>query len=236
MKKIQIIWLTLFAVFALGAFAVSPALASGELLLNGLKLTATQEIPIQISGELLLADTGASTEPAIVCSGIFDAHSVGGSLMFVAEILTLAGVSEGNLVLCKKQKTCEGEAIDVTALNLPWHIEIELMLVGGVSIYLVIYLNEEGKVPSYDIDCVVPLLGLEEDTCSGGSTGRLNNTSEGLLGYLNKLALTEEFGAESENFNCTVGGTGKGLVESEPSTKAGGGLITSTSGTLTVSE
>jgi hypothetical protein len=234
MKKIQIIGPMLFVVFALSAFAVSSAFASGELLLNGAKLTETQEIPISISGELLFEDSGAASSPSIICSGTFDGHTVGGKLLFIVELLTLAGVAEGNLILCKKEKTCEGEAINFEALNLPWHLEIELM--GSPSIYLGETLNETGKDPEYNIDCVVPLLGLEEDNCSGASSTRLNNTSEGLLEYFNKLALTEPFGAESENANCTIGGTGKGIINNNPETEAGGGLVTSSSGTITVSE
>jgi len=156
--------------------------------------------------------------------------------MYISELLTLAGVAEGNLVLCKKEKTCEGESINVEALNFPWHVEIELMLVGGVSIYLGILLAETGHTPEYNIDCTVPLLGLQEDSCSGESSARMNNTAEGLLGYFNKLALAEPFGAESKNLNCSIGGTEKGVLNNNPETEAGGATITSSSGALTVSE
>jgi|HubBroStandDraft_6_1064221.scaffolds.fasta_scaffold442794_1 hypothetical protein len=236
MKNIRIVGLTLVAVFALSAFAVSSAFASGELLLAGAKMGAGQEIPIEISGELLFEDSGAATSPSVICSGIFDGITVGPTLLYISELLTLAKVAEGNLVLCKKEKTCEGESIDFEALNFPWHGELELMEVSGKSIYLVILLAETGHTPEYNIDCVVPLLGLQEDSCSGESSARINNTGEGFLGYFNKLALSEPFGAESKNANCSIGGTEKGELNSNPETEAGGAAVTSTSGALTVSE
>jgi hypothetical protein len=236
MKRIQIVGLTLVAVFALSALAVSSAFASGELLLAGNKMTAGEEIPIEISGELLLEDSGAATSPSVICSGIFDGITVGPTLLYISELLTLTKVAESNLVLCKKEKTCEGESVNVEALNFPWHVEIELMEVSGKSVYLAIFLNETGHDPEYNVDCLVPLLGLQEDNCSGESSARVNNTGEGLLGYFNLLALTEPFGAESKNANCSIGGTEKGVINNNPETEAGGGLITSTSGALTVSE
>jgi len=230
MRKIQILGLALFAVFALAAVSASSAFAEAELLLNGAKMTAAQEIPTEDTGELLLEDMGATGKPDVLCSGTFDGHTEGPLLGLVTAVLNLAKEGSGTLVECVDDNNVCSSPVDVTALNLPWHFEILLMVGGTFWYYLFMLLFETGKVPAYEVDCN-SLLGLVADTCEtpnqeDGSSGPMENATGGLL---------TEF-SESENANegtvpgnCSVGGAKMGLL-------AGDGFLTSTSGTLTVSE
>jgi hypothetical protein len=237
MRKIYLIGLALFAVFAFSAVAASSAFAVSKILWNGAEITAL--LNIEIEGALLLGDLGRLG--SIVCEGIFDGMlEAGGELGFIEELLTLtkellAGIEGGDKLECSGPL---GVTCEVEVLEMPWHVEIVL----DGSVYLVDFLEEAGKIPTYHIRCP----GVSEDLCTGLSSARLNNTAEGLLGYFNGLALTEPWGAESEETNCTVGGAKTGFLESGllnaesnfvGDTELGGGVIRDTEGgTLTVSE
>jgi hypothetical protein len=231
MRKIQIVGLALVAVFAFSAFTAS-AFAVSKLLLNGAEITAATSI--QVSGELLLQDTGAPATPDLICSAIYDGTiAVGGTLITVEGVLTLAGVllevTGGDLLECASE-TCTNP-VDEELLNFPWNVDIEL---SGAA-YLAVFLTE--KTPEYNIDCNT-ILGLVQDNCSGLTSARLfiGAGTAGLLGSFNSLAITEPFGAASQNTNCSVGGAGKGIMESPGDTEANAGSVTSTSGPLTLSE
>jgi hypothetical protein len=261
MKKLQVFMLGLFAVFAFGAFAATSAFAEteGELLTEGLTMGATEERELEATGELTLKDEGAAGKPTVDCSGIFKILTLGpllfdivALLMLNKELLTPLGLpgtatdGEPDMIDCTSLAVCESEpealGVLVTVLNLPWHVLIELMLdVNGNNVYLLDFksnadneaeLVEGAGETNYTIDCLVPLIGLVENTCTGLSSLRLVNGAGGLESFFNQLALTEPTGAESELANCSVGGAKQGLIES-----VGAGIITDVGGlALTVSE
>jgi len=235
--------LALFVMFAFGAFAATSAFAEGKLLLNGEAILAL--LNIEASGELLLKDTKVTGPPEIVCAGIFDVDvEPGGVLGFVEALLTstkelLEGATAGSdLIECKKDlKNLCSTPVDVEVLSLPGHVEIELMLVGTASVYLLIFLEEAEKTPHYIVHCKT-ILGEMEDLCEGLSSARLNNTAEDVLGYFNALAITEPFGAATETAACSLGGAASGVFESitkegaELDVEASGGLIAPVGGGL----
>jgi hypothetical protein len=218
MRNIQILAFTLFAICAFSASAAMSA-SAGELLLNGAKITG--EIPIQVTGEMLFEDMGASGIPDLLCSGIAVGHTVTGTLGFGTAVLTLAGVETGGTVECTDDKNVCSGAVLLTSLNLPWHIEIELMT-AGINEFLALTVAEVGKVPMYQVDCN-SLLGLITDECEGVSSGRLENTAEGLL-------LEIGGSAETAPGSCSLGGANQELLES-----LGKLIVSSSSGTLAVS-
>jgi hypothetical protein len=255
MRKIHILGFALFAVLAVSAVAATSAFAEaeGQLLWNGAKLGATEELALEISGELLLEDMGATGMPDILCSGIFDALTLGPKLLDILQLLMLGGAAlladgtagePGVHIECEEMKNVCTNPVLLVALPFPWHVEIELMLVGGVSVYLAHFLTlleneealEEGNEPGYTVDCN-SLLGLVEDTCNGLTSARVVTIGGALLMYFDSLALTEPWGAESESVNCSVGGAGQELIESHEDLEGEGGTITAVGGgTLTVSE
>lgn len=246
MRKIHALGLAFVAMFAFSAFTATSAFAVSKVLFNNAEIVAL--LNVEVTGELLLLDTNAAGEPDILCSGIFDGMiEAGGTLGFIEELLTLAkellaGAGGGDLIECTDDKNACLNPVDVEVLNMPWHIEV-LLDAGGQ--YLAHFLNgaeEAGKQPTYHIDCeTVPFDLLVEDLCEGLSSARLVNSAEGLLGYFNRLALTEAFGAASELTSCSVGGAGTGELVSVNAagedTEASGGLISPVGGgTLSVSE
>jgi hypothetical protein len=98
-------------------------------------------------------------------------------------------------------------------------VEIELMA-AGANEWLAVFLEEAGKIPTYDVLCTV--LGVAiEDSCSGGSSARLENNAEGILGLFSEAA-------ESANAECTQSpGHKDGVIASDGGVA---GLITEVGG------
>jgi hypothetical protein len=219
MRKIHLIGLAVFAVFAFSAFAASSAFAVSKFLLKAAEITET--IPSEATGELLLEDMNATGKPDILCSGIFDGTiAAGGVTGSIESVLTLSKESLANLVECEAHSTCTNPT-DVVAVNLPWNTEV--MLTAGGLYYELINAHSGGGAPGYTVVCksIITI----EDTCTGSTSSLLENVTGGVLG---EFLETESEGITPPG-NCSVGGTGQGLV-------VGDGLITSTSGALTLSE
>jgi hypothetical protein len=228
MRKIHVLGVALFAALALSAVASSSAFAVSKVLLNNAEITT--KIPFSVesdAGNLLLEDMGATGKPDILCSGFFDGTiEPGGVLAFLEGVLTLTGENKANSISCVSDNgTCEG-AVIVTALNLPWHLEVVLATIGGVEHYLLHFLSgteEANKMPAYSVDCLVFGL-LFEDVCQGLTFADLteNSTEGDLLGVFSENTAITPAG------NCSEGGVEQGLL-------FGDGLITSTSGPLELS-
>jgi len=251
MKKIKILWLALFAVFAFSAVATTSAAFAEEsqILANGATILAL--LPLEVTGSLLLEDMNATGTPDILCSGAFDGMiEPGGTLGYVEEVLTsgkelLEGELGGDLVECVDDKNVCSSPVDVEALELPWHWQIILHEpLPGVFAWLLHFLNlleiEELKevgvgVPTYHIDCNT-LIGLVEDLCEGLSSARLWVDLMGhLRGSFNSLLLDEsEWGAESEATDCIIGGMGQGLIESPEDEETSGGIFSDPSDNATL--
>jgi hypothetical protein len=224
MRKMQIIGLSFATVFLLGGFAVSPAFASSKFLLNGEEVKS-ETMASQGSGEISLEDMKAPGPPDILCSKIEDYtgwwpfRRLVQWLMLNATPLLIDGTEGEPGVLCDSEDmkgVCS--SVTVAVRGLPWKTEVVL----SGSTYVELILSEAGKVPGYTVDCTT-ILGLIEDVCTGEMGMILTNVSGGV---------NAEF-SENETINpplnCSLGGEKSGLV-------LGSSLITSSSGTLTVSE
>ena len=238
MRKIHTLGLMLFALLALGASTASSAFAASAFLLNGAEIKANVPATVTTNANnLLLEDMGVSPTPDILCSGSFDGTITGASLgvlLTIEAVLMLpeTGETEGLLleetvltkvgddVECEDMNNVCSAPVLLVALNLPWHTEVEL---SGTT-FLLHFLSgaeEAGKEPEYYLNCNT-LIGLIEDFCHGLTNAQLVNGTGGLEGLFSENETTTPSGT------CTAGGEKEGLL-------FGGGLITSTSGTLTVS-
>jgi len=207
MRKIRILGVAVFAVFAFAALTASSYGAVSQILVSGAKLTSG-ELLVYVKGELLLEDMGsAALTSQVLCSGWFNVDLVGEAggavLGFILGILTLAGV-ETSSINCTGEKTCEGTSNTVTPVHLPWHVEIELMTAGAEEWLLVFLLTNEAGEPGYTVNCNT-IIGLVEDTCTGETSS--------VLSTLTSSTLKAEFTATQTPGNCTVGGTAEGLIE-----------------------
>jgi hypothetical protein len=257
MRKLRFIGLLVLAVCAYGVFTASAAFAESKILFNEAEIVAL--LPFTIEGSLLLEDMKAlagENQPDILCTGFLDGMvEPKGTLGYIEEALTaakelLAGEAGDLIEDCSDDKSLCSNPVDVEAINLPWHFEIQLDLSETLEIYLAHFLSlaeieellETGVgVPAFTIDCN-SLLGLVLDTCEGLTSARLFNSAEGLLASFNTLLDSEKDGAESEEGNCTLGGVKQGLVVSvtlgnEEDTEASAGLVldTEVAGTFSVS-
>ena len=231
MKKIQIVWLALFAVFAFSAVAASSAFAEDtQWLWEGAKIAA--ELAVDTEGELLLEDSGASVKIDILCNGLFG--GVVGGLLGVADPLLdeVNDIEDLHMNLdsqldCEAETSCAEKLANVTAVNLPWKTELLLETHNGVSEFMDDFTSDNGVAgvkPGYTVDCIV--LGvLVEDTCTGEPKALLENVTGGVLGTFDENA---EINPPGE---CTLSsGLKEGLV-------IGTGLTVHTGGgTLAVSE
>lgn len=219
MRKFQIVGLAMFAVLAFGVLSVASATAAPKLLLNG---AITGELKTaELTGELLLEDKTEKVD--LLCSGIFDINvPAGGELFEITEVLmlnkellaeneTILGVVQvGDMVECEVMEgPCEGsgaEAVLVTAINLPWNVDV--LLIEPENLYRGDLLpNASGDEPGYIVDCET-LIGLMADECTiAGETGTiLANEAGGLL---------SEFSAEeaiSKHGNCSLGGANSAVT------------------------
>jgi hypothetical protein len=224
MRKISVITLALTGLLMVGAMTASSALATTpQILANG--KTITELLFLQLSGEALLEDTKASIlgNPDLLCSGIYNGMiEPGGASGFVEELLMLSGelLNEAGVLngagndmidctdhnsLCSKGET---EEVLETALNLPWHMRVGLLEIGGKDVYIGETLREAGKVPAEEITCETAL-GTLKDICEveEGTTSDalLENTAGGVLGELTEKDKAE--GGITEAEKCSIGGS-----------------------------
>ena len=234
MKKIEIVWVALFAVLAFSAVVASSAFAEDtQWLWEGNEVTA--ELAVDTAGELLLEDAGASLKFDILCSGLFGGvvggllGTAGPPLGEVNDVEDLVGNLTSATVTkpldCETETSCAEKLANVTPINLPWKTELLLETHVGVSEFIDDFTSDNGVAgakPGYTVDCTV--LGvLLEDTCTGEPKALLENETGGVLGTFD----------ENEGVNtageCSLGGAKSGLV-------IGSGLMTHTGGgTLSVS-
>src|ERR1700722_2286517 len=230
MRRIQIVGLAVVAVFAFSAFTATSSFAAGKILLNGAAISSTT--PSTMAQTVELEDMKAVGPPTILCSYIVrESISIFGVNIITEELLVLTSealeVGSGKkeyLIECEDTKGICSSPVDVTAINLPWNGEVEKMAAGPEE-YLLILLDVTGEDPGYTVDCN-SILGLVSDTCTAEAAGQqavMKNETGGLLAESSSNETTTPPGT------CTVGGAKQGLTVSD-------GFISSTSGTLTVSE
>jgi hypothetical protein len=232
MKKITALGFMLFAVFALTAATASIASAA-EWLSDGATIpTALASKTTGLLELINLVEKGSTNKLVTVdCEGILDGTVGPGAADLITNVLSLAGVNipelkAGEELNCKVTQTAGG-ALDCILNELAsvwpakiatgWDTEVELMTTGPE--FLDILLSG-----GYEVECKTPL-GTLANTCEGETSAELKNVTGGVEGIFNAAAPIS-----SQATNCTLTGTGTGLLE-------GKGLITLENGlTLTVSE
>jgi hypothetical protein len=218
MRKIQILGLALFAVFA---FSVVVASASAEValwLVEEKDITEAEgPLAVHSEGELLLTDLNTLFGVATVdCSGFLVGTVGPNQFDLIESILNLSFelIEElpGLGLLCLGLGEClEEEDAEVRPEHLPWLTELELMEVGGVVLFLNKILADGNGEPAYESICL-DLFGFShEDLCEGATSMKIENMvlPEFTLGIFNE--------AESEKGTCTLGGAESGDIEGEGS-------------------
>jgi hypothetical protein len=227
MKKIRILGIALFALFAFGAIVSSAAFAEGEWLVENKSITAAEgALRAETEGSVLLVNY---SEPGllhvlneVLCSRIFVGTIGPGAAGSVTEVLDLAQklvgtdgstltgtallcdvtLEEGSLVDCK---TGTGEA-ELWVANLPWTTTLELVA-GAV---LNKFVGSATGEPGYEVSCL-SLLGVKgENLCvapSATSTFTLMSnepagTPASVLGFFDAFGA----GEDSELGNCSLTG------------------------------
>jgi hypothetical protein len=206
MKKHHVLGLLMLALFAFSAVMAASASAETTLLAEWLikeKAVATLT-SVEISGELLLEDTGVKGH--VICDGIFDGSVGESGEAEITEVLSLAPavVTLTAPLLCKSVSgsACEESTTDIEVApdGLPWHGLLFLMENGEMLLVL-------NSVVTYTVTCLD--LGLkitDECTAAAGTSGKIENGT----------ASAEQKGEATPRANCTLGGSGTGLIEPLP--------------------
>jgi hypothetical protein len=225
-----------FAFVALSATSASATVVTLLALWLWKGVAIAEPLNIEAEGELLLEDTkgGLFGEAVdVLCSGILDGTANPESLDYVSEVLTLTPTIK-ELINTEPLVELGLECINNTgcptplvwAENLPWETEVKLVEIGTlVDFAIYIYGN-----PGWLVQCM-GVIGEPEDLCEtpiGVALLLLNAGGTELLAEFNE-AFRNEVGLLKAN--CTRGGTGAGVAESD----AQGPIKHETGGELSVS-
>jgi hypothetical protein len=235
MRKTCAIGSVLAAALVFGVAGASPAVAASKFLLGGSEITSTQ-IGVKVAplagAKFLLEDVGMLQVVDLLCSGSFTGSiEPGGTLVnFILFLMsneealaeTVLGKGGYDIECEDAKKVCTAPVL-LVALNLVWHMNVELeTLLGGGERYVLHLLEEVEKEPEFYIDCNT-MLGLVEDYCKGLTIAELTN--EAGAGVLATFSENEEL---TPPLDCTVGGEKKGLL-------AGSFLITDSENNIELS-
>ncbi len=206
--------LSLGVTFASTASAEVTLLA--EWLINGTGVTTLTLV--EGIGEILLSDTANGSD--ILCSAI-GVGSVGpDGEGEVTEMLTLTDVqiSLSAPGLCSADSTCESSTTDVEGFpeKFPWH---GILYLSEAGLYLTTLIQGESE---YVISCLVLGIKITDECHTEKSTFEVHNVTGG-------VEAKEESGTPLAT--CSIGGAGTGEL-----VPLAGNLLTSPSGTVTVSE
>ncbi|HEX5309666.1 MAG TPA: hypothetical protein VFW38_11365 [Solirubrobacteraceae bacterium] len=195
MRKLQIVGLTLVAVFAMGALYASSAFAAeSRWLVDGAIPTAAHQVDSESSGPISLTDAKGGIfgeEVQVLCEGT-DLGTVGPGPADTLESITV--------VKCVTDKGICGEP-NAEPINLPWTTSIELI---GAVFYDDITTTVGNKNVGYRVICNKAV----EDTCEL-ALGRalLENSGNNVNAVFNSADANQPKGT------CTRGGAGAGLVD-----------------------
>ena len=230
MRKFSLVGLGLVVVCAFSALATTSAFALGlttaQWLVNGAKIT-TGTLPADTLGELLFEDTELGG--AILCSGLFEGTIGTEGQDETTAVFDLEGKlieeldassATGGLKCVADEKTCLVNS-EIWPVNLPFLTLLKLDTEETETYWDVFDLNEKALMPGYWIRCLTSIVTIEE----------LCEAAEGAIGeLLNVTGGVEPMGEVTPLGPCR-GIAGIGLISADP-----GGLITSTAGTVSVSE
>lgn len=238
MKKIHLIGLALAAVLAFGAIVANAASAL-EWLVDGEPIPAGGSVESTTEGLLFLTDLNAlGAVVTIHCEGKFDGLLLPEGLDTVEQVLNAAGELISSTPLAGLALSCtvtkehggcvEGSLAEVWPENLTWSSQLEFEALPEMSWD---HLGEAGKEPAYESVCTNILGGTTTDLCEGLVRALLVN-----MGTPDNDVLGSYSWADSGTTNCTVGGTGAGMIATgEAGTEGEGGLIFVTGKSLAVS-
>jgi hypothetical protein len=234
MRKIQILGMALFAVFAFSAVAAASAFAASEWEVGGVKVT--EALPAETEGLLSLIKLVSPENSAILvevlCEGIFDGTVGPGSKDTINKVLNLAMEEIGQLgglaLECKVEAGGMSGLLDCklggTALlwaeNLPWNTELELMEPSGAILDRLGFPAGAG-VPAYEVECITTSGIVGSELCEGATSAEVKNDTGTPMGVFGEFS--EAVG--SEEASCSVTGAKTGLNVGSGTTWAVGGTV-----------
>jgi hypothetical protein len=202
MRKMNLIWLALFATLAFSALVASPALAVEHEWLDNSGM-----IPLGTT----IAGSGSSTTVLQVDfnAGIHTECSYGWSEIFGAD--GTRTITQWNTLVCtffKKGEcleTSEGGELKVEAKHLPWLDTLELVEYLGSPTLVDMITSDGAGNPGWLTECTVLVLGnptKADDTCEAALIyGLTNNEIEGQV----DIEFMEDLGPFT-NCDVTTGG------------------------------
>jgi hypothetical protein len=236
MRKILTLAFAVLVVGASFAITASSAVAVDEWLIKDNPIAAGKEEPAEITGELLLEDSGALVKADLKCSGIWEADLLPGGVTLVLKLLMLNKVQFAELDLLNEEfnardcllglkgscEEAEGTLLGAINLNIPWKMEILLF---GATFVSSITEGSGGTEPGYEVSC--DIVGVTQtDVCNSPKAAPpgadLTNIATGVEAVFSSNEERNPAG------NCSMGGTKKSLME-------GTMLITSSAGLVSVS-
>lgn len=163
----------------------------------------TEPVAAKSAGTIKLTDEGASGGALKVECGQSTEGSVGAHAADEQSTFSASSCAQVSGTVCEK-----GHPVTLVPLHLPWRSEV---IVGNESTRDVIV--ESGKgAPGYAIKCTVAGIFEIVDECTGTLQTAMTNVTGGV-----------DASFDGEKLKCTLGGSGKGLVE-------GGQLVEATKG------
>jgi hypothetical protein len=205
MKKIHVVGLAMFAVFAFGAIAASSAFAEDRWLIDEVGVATLTSV--QTSGVLLLVDLNTPIGVSqIECSSILDGTVGPAGEDEITEVLTLAGVAygkdnannelEGEGLPCTGIQNC-GEPL-VWVYGLPWLSQLELV---GTTFVDDFTSDNATKMLGYELECMTTIfkpVDLCEQTLFASTLENMLAPESDVLGTV----------SEEQKGNCSLGGAG----------------------------
>lgn len=199
MRKIQLFGVALVAVFALGAFAATAALA-GEVsgstnafwLVKGVAIPDGEAngLAADSEGEIVLTHLMAAV---VKCSGLLEGtvyNEVGGGFGLITKVWSLGtGQVEiglgGNALKCEAASGfCEKTTdVEVWPDNLPWLVTLWLMTLNSkeeaAESFLILLSADPTNLPAYEVLCLV--VGFVVEELCQGETSAVIALSAGVL-------------------------------------------------------
>jgi len=224
MKRFQLVFVALVAMFAFGALSVEsasavevPVFLLALWLANGNAVNAA--LSVEAEGELTLEDTKGGPfleDAAVLCSGLLDGAVLPESLDVISEVLTLGGGSVSTAPLVAPSLTCSNllnclGTVEVWAVHLPWDTEVELFEEPAGTpqgFALLILPGPSGGLPGWEVVCT----GFSDECTATEGVALLSLEGTTLLGGFEE-AFRELAGGPAAT--CTRGGIGTGLVVSD---------------------